>query len=536
MVKTNMGTNAVTPDNTPYPVWLKQLGVAAVFALLLYISRYFFEGNVLFHDKTPIFDYFEIASGFALVVLLLGGKRYVWGIFIGAALIETIMYGSILKGVIYATGDSLQALCGVWLLARSGKFDLRLQSLRDYLLLILLGGCASIAAGALFISMALLFSGWITAEQGFHTLRHIWLGDTLGVVLATPLILTWRQTKESWRKSGQLIEAFLLLGMTVLLGQIVFLGWLHYGFIDAPKGYWMFLPITWVAIRLGSRGTSFALFVVALQALFGAIHGTGYFANDVAQTHLLNYFVYTLTLSIVGMALAAHLTERKIMEADLQSREASLRAILDNFPYMAWLKNTEGRYLMANIAHANYARLKDYSEIIGKTDFDLWPKELAEKYRADDAEIIATRQQRRVEEPSFDGETTHWVETYKTPIIDKRGNVLGTVGFACNITERKQVEEALRIAAIAFETQEGLTVTDAHSVILRVNKAFTAITGYTTEEAIGKTPRLLKSGKHDAAFYTAMWESINRTGMWKGEIWNRRKNGEISRNITPSPP
>ncbi len=87
--------------------------------------------------------------------------------------------------------------------------------------------------------------------------------------------------------------------------------------------------------------------------------------------------------------------------------------------------------------------------------------------------------------------------------------------------------DALRIGAAAFESQEGMMVTDADSVILRVNRAFTEITGYTAEEVVGQTPSLLKSSRHDAEFYRAMWETINRTGGWQGEVWDRRKNGEI---------
>ena len=87
--------------------------------------------------------------------------------------------------------------------------------------------------------------------------------------------------------------------------------------------------------------------------------------------------------------------------------------------------------------------------------------------------------------------------------------------------------EQLRIAATAFESQEGTMVTDAKGVILRVNQAFTNDTGYTAEDAVGQTPRLLKSGRHDAEFYQAMWQTINQTGKWQGEIWSRRKNGEI---------
>ncbi len=96
-----------------------------------------------------------------------------------------------------------------------------------------------------------------------------------------------------------------------------------------------------------------------------------------------------------------------------------------------------------------------------------------------------------------------------------------------DITERKQVEENLRIASVAFESQESMMITDANSVILRVNKAFTESTGYSAEEAVGQKSRLLQSGLHDADFYHAMWETIRRTGTWHGEIWGRRKSGEL---------
>ena len=103
----------------------------------------------------------------------------------------------------------------------------------------------------------------------------------------------------------------------------------------------------------------------------------------------------------------------------------------------------------------------------------------------------------------------------------------GTVCMYSDISEKKRLEVEQRIASIAFEVQEGITITDAAMVILRVNRAFTEITGYNTEEIVGKTPALLSSGRHDAAFFTAMWESVARTGAWQGEIWNRRKCGEI---------
>ncbi len=96
-----------------------------------------------------------------------------------------------------------------------------------------------------------------------------------------------------------------------------------------------------------------------------------------------------------------------------------------------------------------------------------------------------------------------------------------------DITDRKRMESELRIAATVFNAQVGILITDIHSNILMVNQEFTEITGYTAEEIVGKTPRLLKSGRHDTAFYDAMWKSIRNDGLWQGEIWDRRKNGEI---------
>lgn len=83
------------------------------------------------------------------------------------------------------------------------------------------------------------------------------------------------------------------------------------------------------------------------------------------------------------------------------------------------------------------------------------------------------------------------------------------------------------IAATAFEAQEGIMIADANKVILRVNRAFTEITGYTAEEAVGQKTNLLKSGLHDKAFYGRMWSAIHREGTWHGEIWNKRKDGVI---------
>ena len=95
------------------------------------------------------------------------------------------------------------------------------------------------------------------------------------------------------------------------------------------------------------------------------------------------------------------------------------------------------------------------------------------------------------------------------------------------IAERTQRKEQLRIAAVAFQSRDGMMVTNSRGTILQVNRSFTEVTGYSAEEAIGKTPALLQSGRQDADFYRKMWETIRRESYWQGHIWNRRKDGAV---------
>ncbi|CAG0946574.1 Phytochrome-like protein cph1 [Gammaproteobacteria bacterium] len=126
-----------------------------------------------------------------------------------------------------------------------------------------------------------------------------------------------------------------------------------------------------------------------------------------------------------------------------------------------------------------------------------------------------------------DGDT-RWVHELAEFLFDAQGRAISATGTVLDITERKRAESQLRLAATVFENSlEGVTITDTEQRILSVNRAFSEITGYAADEVIGQTPRLLQSGRQDAGFYRAMWASIREKGCWRGEIWNRRRNGEV---------
>lgn len=120
-----------------------------------------------------------------------------------------------------------------------------------------------------------------------------------------------------------------------------------------------------------------------------------------------------------------------------------------------------------------------------------------------------------------------WVEERCSNYFDREGKAVRSVGTVQDVTAREEASLQLNIAAVAFETQEAIMVTDADANIIKVNRAFELATGYSEAEVAGKNPSILSSGRHGDAFYREMWERINTVGMWAGEVWDTRKSGEV---------
>ncbi len=137
------------------------------------------------------------------------------------------------------------------------------------------------------------------------------------------------------------------------------------------------------------------------------------------------------------------ITELKNVTDALMQRELYLRATLDNLPFLFWLKDQQSHFLAVNKVFSDACGLARPEDAVGKTDFDVWPQDLAEQYRADDFEVIASMKEKQVEEPMDGSYGATWIETYKKPVMTADGKVMGTVGFARDISDRKRVELAL---------------------------------------------------------------------------------------------
>ncbi len=233
-------------------------------------------------------------------------------------------------------------------------------------------------------------------------------------------------------------------------------------------------------------------------------------------------------LAVAGVWIGMLRRAVRIKTAELDKDRAQLRTLLQSSPDAMWLKDEHGRYLECNAAAVEVIG-RPREQVLGRTDAQVHSnQEIVAAIREVDQEVARTGTAHRIEmqfkRASGD---IHDLEIIKVPIQSTDGTLVGLLGVGRDITERRRAERETRLAAAAFESQDGMIVTDASNVIERVNEAFTRISGYSAAEAIGKTPAMLRSGRHDRHFYERLWGELRAKGRWSGEFINRRKNGEL---------
>jgi len=217
-------------------------------------------------------------------------------------------------------------------------------------------------------------------------------------------------------------------------------------------------------------------------------------------------------------------TEFKQAEEALQRESEKNEMLLRHASDGIHIFDRDGNLIQAS---DSFCRMLGYSreELMGMhvSDWDAqWSEievrgKLAQLLRRGD--IYETRHRRK------DGSLID-VEISSTPVTV--GGVTVLYNSSRDITERKRLHEDLKLAALVYQnSSEAMTVTDADNRIVAINPAFLCMTGYTEEEVIGQNPKILSSGRQDATFYQHMWQTLNETGYWQGEIWNRRKNGDV---------
>jgi diguanylate cyclase (GGDEF)-like protein/PAS domain S-box-containing protein len=254
------------------------------------------------------------------------------------------------------------------------------------------------------------------------------------------------------------------------------------------------------------------------------------FGEAVAVT--ANIVVFALLIWFSARHLNVIDIVRKSAENALRDNEQKLRKVIDGLGpnNFVGLLSPEGIVLEANQPALNVAGLS-LEDVVGKpvdqTPWFTYSTVVQEQLRNAVAMAAAGVPSRYDVQVCVAGGDLIWLDFSIFPYCDEDGRVIYLVPSSNVIEERKRAEQELRIAAVAFEADEGIMITNADKIILRVNKSFTKITGFSAEEAVGQKYPMLLSGKHDDQFYRDIWDSLSSKHHWYGEIWNRRKNNEV---------
>jgi len=302
---------------------------------------------------------------------------------------------------------------------------------------------------------------------------------------------------------------------------------------DMPISFYQSFPENMVSsLKLRSKIVSFtAISIIIVVTII-----SGYFINALMVRSLYKLVDFTRAAMMgesdsFSPSPIREFNELGVQIASVSSELAETQAYLQNLikhadaPIAVWDK--KGTITLFNYSIEKLSGIK-YSDIIGKHIshmYSIFPEVTVDTAGRDDSDVSSARFESVVRN-KISGDV-HFVFWSITDVYDD-DKYYGTILQGMDITDRRSSEEKLLLASKVFEnTLEAIFITDRKGIIMSVNKAFSSITGYDEDEALGKPHSIMNSDRHGEPFFKELWRSLRETGRWTGEIWNRRKNGEV---------
>ena len=444
-----------------------------------------------FFAERHVVAMFWPASGLALAAVLLGGNRFAAAVLVGAVFANWIAGNHLDTAILLGFCNFLEALIGAWLLKRVSPIDTGLNRARDHFRLFLFGGVlapiTSAAAGAtIIVAQSLSLDSWL------HNFQYWWMGNSLGILVFTPLILIWRHIPRLYWGNAQRVEAVVGSALAIFFGQVIFVG----SFLETSGtrglSFVMFVFIFWAAVRFGRRATSLILLMILAQIISGKIMGHVFFTETNAELELIVIWFYIAVMFVVGMALATFVNEREAALKAFTETAARLERISIQAAIGSWEFDLRTN-LMHLSAEARRIIKRDNPEPLAlDAAFEYLQPEYREAQRArfERAQNEGTPWDVEFGMVTHNGEQI-WVRTtgYAVDEDDRRSKLIGTIHDLTNI---KRSDQARRQTEIDFRrlvetAEEGIWIIDETGLTQFVNLRMGQMLGYSPEEIIGKT-------------------------------------------------
>ncbi|MCU6434289.1 EAL domain-containing protein [Undibacterium sp. Jales W-56] len=492
---------------------------------LLLVVSYFVAGRLglLIHYVNPNISLLWLPAGIAVAGLIRYGNRMLFAIYLASVCLELSAGYSSAVALSLSIGNTLgPLLCA--LILHHLKFNRQFVRRKDavwFTLAAMTGMMISATGGSLTLWLHGLVedipSIWLTW----------WTGDVVGTLLIAPLLLSVSMHSIALlHERGKEALAFILI-LCAINWSIFLMPYHQLQLTFVPVA-----AIVWPALRFGVTGASLAALASATFAAWATSTGRGPFTQAELQGNLLILWIYMITMVVVALLITS-------LQAESARATHKVKEAFDRINKVA--SRLPGLVMQYRIRPDRSACIPYATDAI-MTIFEVTQEQVAQDAlflfeRIDQRDMEsgtnaireATRTQSAWQSEfrfhRLDG-SIRWLYIDGLPEPEPDGAVLWHC-FVTDITERKQAEKDLRIAAFTFESQEGIFVTDADWTILRVNHAFTHITGYDSNELIDQILTHYHTRQQDDAFYDSIERSLAQDHFWQGELWNKRKNGEI---------
>ena len=478
-----------------------------------------------------------IPAGIGLGVLLTLGSRYWPFIFVAAVIGEMGGGHDLLMAMQLALGSVCGFLAAATLLTRFTVFNPQLQSIGDYVRLLLAAFIAALMSTSLNIQF-LIWGGLMPLDNLAPIYQKWFIGDFFGMAFVAPALLILHGAwPKSWTKKKFIVLSLVLIAIFIL-GQAVFFGWFKEYLDLTGRGYSFLFMMALMGLFFGRQGAMLLFVMVLVQSILGAFYGDGFFAANLASraTPTMLWF-YLGLLCIVGLLVGLvvesfNLKNEKLQKAVevAENSEERFRQIVANTPVLMATYNLKSE--VTDYVNPHFTQTLGYVA----TDFLLsnswWLAAYPDPaYRTE----VEGEWNRRVAEsqanqtPFIPFETLTSCKNGSVRIINW-GCFFGPdrmVIYGVDVTEEKRAAELLNVTSAVYRAMgEAVVIKDAKNSILMVNEAFETLTGFTAEDLQGKSFSEFLVKKHGARSYSDNFTTLEAMGRWEGQVWLRLKNGE----------